>query len=715
MFFRSISTIAMLLLLTLPASGVNLYPLPDEALIKASAHFRDKDYRGALEAASSARKGGVRDFMIGMAASRLEQWEEAADCLSRAAEGFPLLADYALFNQARALDKLGKHAEALAPLRKVLKNYPESPVVRGAALLLGDTLYDSGDYKGALGAFGEFIEKYPAGTDSLSALHKSALCREQLADMTGAVSILRSIALNYPASAVAVKAGEDLERVGRKGASVAPFSPSELFHQGTILFDLGKYDQAVKTFNAARRQSTDLNDDFLTRLQFKTGQALFKSRHYKDAELAFNELLTKSLKKETSDDVRFWLARTDAKIGKDEEAFNTYLKLAESSPKSSLADDALLEAALIRKSQKKWDATLPLLQKSLLLYPDSNQTKYVIWEIAWGSYLSRDFKTAADYFLKLTGQESMREKALYWRGRSLIAAGDPKSAQGCFSDLMGEYPLGYYALTYKNEAGIKEPETTLPARNLADSLPVPTGFERIKALITLGFYDEASKELSGAKKQKLQQGIARLYLEMGNYNGAINLFRKERLRRYDKESTLLWGINYPLAFQEYVSQNAAANNLQESLLYSIIRAESTFSPTAHSPAGAVGLMQLMPATAAAIEKSRAAAFDANRLTRPELNIRYGAKHLRDLLALHNGNLVLVIASYNAGSGNVGRWQKKFGDLPREEFIENIPFGETREYVKKVLAGIEIYQRFYNLGNKAADKTAPSSPPKSPPV
>jgi len=708
MFFRSFSTIAMLLFLTLPASGINLYPLPDDALIKASAHFRDKEYQAAREAALLAPKGGVRDVMLGMAASKLEQWEDAAGCLSRAAEGFPLLADYALFNQARALNKLGKHAEALVPLRKVLKNYPESSLVRGAALLLGNALYDSGDYKGALSAFGEFIEKYPAGTDSLSALHKSALCREQLANMTGAVSILRSIALNYPASAVAGKAGEDLERVGRKGASVAPFSPSELLHQGTILFDLGKYDQAVKTFNAALRQSTGLSDDFLARLQFKTGQALFKSRHYKDAELAFNELLKKNLKKETSDDVRFWLARTNAKIGKDEEAFNTYLKLAESSPKSSLADDALLEAALIRKSQKKWDATLPLLQKSLHLYPDSNQSKNVIWEIAWGSYQTRDFKTAAEYFNKLANQESTREKALYWRGRSLLAAGDPKSAQGCFSELMSEYPLGYYALAYKNEADIKEAETTTPAKNPAELLPVPAGFERVKALIAMGFYDEACKELYGAKKQKLQQGIARLYLEMGNYNSAINLFRKERLRRYDKESALLWSINYPLAFQEYVAKNAAANNLQESLIYSIIRAESTFSPTALSPAGAVGLMQLMPATAAAIEKSGAAAFDTNRLTRPELNIRYGAKHLKDLLALHNGNLVLTIASYNAGSGNVGRWQKRFGDLPREEFIESIPFGETREYVKKVLAGIEIYQRFYNLPNRPENRTSSAS-------
>jgi soluble lytic murein transglycosylase len=713
MLFRLVSTITMLLLLTLPASGLNLYPLPDEALQKASARFRDKDYKGAREAALLAPNSAVRDFMLGMAATRLEQWQDAADYLARAADGFPLLADYSLYHQARALSKLGRYGESLALQQRALKNYPDSPLVRGAALLLGDTLFGSGDFKAALAAFDEFINKYPAGADSLAALHKSALCREQLGDSAGAVTVLRAIRQNYPASTVAVNARDDLERLARKGFIVAPFSPAEIFQQGTILFDLGKYEQALKTFNSVPQEAG--NDEFLTRLQFKTGQALYKARRYRDAEPVFRGLLTKNLKRETSDEVHIWLARTLAKNGKDEDAFTTYLKLAEASPKASLADNALLEAALIRKSQKKWDAALPLLQKSLLLYPNSNQLRSVIWEIAWGSYQSRNFKEAAEYFHKLTSHGSMREKALYWYGRSLLAAGDTNKAQEAFSSLISEFPLGYYALTYKKEADIKEVETSLPPKDLAESLAIPAGFERAKALITLGLHEEAVKELSAQKKHKQLQGIARLYLEMENYNGAINLFRQERLRTLENGTAVLWGINYPLAFREYVTKSAAANGLPESLVYSIIRAESTFSPTALSPAGAVGLMQLMPATAAAIDKGGSASFDSNRLTRPELNIRFGAKHLKDLLVLHNGNPVLVIASYNAGSGNVNRWKKNLGDLPRDEFIESIPFAETREYVKKVLAGIAIYERLYNLGEKAFGKTAPGSPPKSPPV
>jgi soluble lytic murein transglycosylase len=94
--------------------------------------------------------------------------------------------------------------------------------------------------------------------------------------------------------------------------------------------------------------------------------------------------------------------------------------------------------------------------------------------------------------------------------------------------------------------------------------------------------------------------------------------------------------------------------------------------------------------------------------------------LKDLLEFYDGDLVMAVAAYNAGSGNVGRWIKKFGKLPRDLFIENIPFPETREYVKNVLAGIEIYRRLYKLGASQDPNsliTVPSTkdaPPAQPP-
>jgi soluble lytic murein transglycosylase len=105
-------------------------------------------------------------------------------------------------------------------------------------------------------------------------------------------------------------------------------------------------------------------------------------------------------------------------------------------------------------------------------------------------------------------------------------------------------------------------------------------------------------------------------------------------------------------------------------------------------------MQLMPDTAAMVMHTTK--IDPVRLYDPELNIRLGSKHLRELLDKYNGNRIAVIASYNAGAHNVNRWLKTYAGLPDEDFIESIPFGETREYVKKGLATASLYQRLYGM-------------------
>jgi soluble lytic murein transglycosylase len=706
MLFRSLAVLFLIILFSISASGTPLFVLPDEALHRASAHLRDRDYRGAQGEALKANQSGIREFILGMAAIKLEQWQEATIRLGYAADNFPLLGDYALLNQATAFSRQDKHPEALASLSRMLKVYPESPINRAAIFLKGNELYDGGNYREALATFTDFIETYPQGADSLAALYRSALCREQQGNAAEAAVILRSITINYPASSLTPKATLDLERLAQKGIKVDPLSAAEVLRQAATLFDLGKYALAVKTLDSGLQKTTD--PEMTARLQFKKGQALFKSRQYREAEQLFAALAKTDPLKGMSWEIRFWLARTLAKNGREDDAVTNYLQLSETWPKAPLADDALLEAAQIRKSQKKNDEALQLLQRSLLLYPRSGLKKNLLWEIAWERYQARDYKAATEWFAKLTSVEGARDRALYWLGKAQTAAGDRTGADVSFSRLAAEFPLGYYALAHAKEAGVAGGETVLPPADLAESLPIPAGFERIKALITLGFYEEAQKELSGQKKTKNQQGLARLYLEMENYNAVVHLFKMEHLAKLDKDTALLWGLNYPLAFRNTVAKNAGDNHIPESLVYGIMRAESTYSPTALSPVGAVGLMQLMPATASAVARS---SVDRNSLTSPAVNIRFGTKHLKDLLACHNGDLVKVIAAYNAGSGNVGKWEKRLGEMPADQFIENIPFGETREYVKKVLAGMELYQRFYGLDRKLVEKKPAAVPPE----
>ena len=152
---------------------------------------------------------------------------------------------------------------------------------------------------------------------------------------------------------------------------------------------------------------------------------------------------------------------------------------------------------------------------------------------------------------------------------------------------------------------------------------------------------------------------------------------------------------YPTKYSEYVEKYSKENNLDKYLVYAVIKAESNFNPNVKSNADAIGLMQLMEETA--IERSNVidnqdiAAYD---LYNPETNIKLGTSYLAYLLNLYNGNTVLAITAYNAGLGNVKQWIKDGTIKSDGSDVENIPYKETENYVRKILRDYQMYLKIY---------------------
>jgi soluble lytic murein transglycosylase len=686
MFCRTIASLALFLSVTLPTSALCQTTTADNPLATAAARMKVKDFAGAREAALRSSSSGARAFMLGMSCVRLELWEEAAGQLAIAAASYPLLADYALYHQGVALAKLGRADQALPPLYKLLKQYPDSRLTRPAVLLYADTLAAGGYPREALESYGSFLERYPSGSDSLSALIGSALCREKLGETATAVTIYRGIWLFHPTSPLAERAQAELSRISALGVKVNPYSSSELLKRAGTLYDLGRFAQAAKTY--AELPLGGETPEFGSKVRFRTGQALYKAKRYQEAEQTLRGV-TSGRDAAQSNEANYWLAKSLDKNGKSDQAYELLLRLAQTPQGGSVAGEALLDAAYLKRYQQKWGEALQLFQGFLAGHPDPLKSGGVFWEAAWVSYQSRDYQGAAGYLKKLAANPELREKSLYWLGKSLNNAGDPKGALSAYASLADEYPFGYYALICNRWCDLGA--FPVPPRNLSEALPMPAGFEREKALISFGLFDEAARELTAGRKSRNPLGIARLFLEMDNFNGALHAVAKESPKRNDRESASIWGINYPLAYRDEVVKNAAATAIPESLIYAIMRTESNYSPSALSPVGAVGLMQIMPATAEAISRG-----DSARLTRPEINIRLGAKYLRDQMATYDRSIPLTAAAYNAGPNNVKRWQKNLAGLPQDEFIESIPYRETREYVKKVVSTMELYQRLYRF-------------------
>ncbi|WP_418792097.1 lytic transglycosylase domain-containing protein [Phosphitispora sp. TUW77] len=160
-------------------------------------------------------------------------------------------------------------------------------------------------------------------------------------------------------------------------------------------------------------------------------------------------------------------------------------------------------------------------------------------------------------------------------------------------------------------------------------------------------------------------------------------------------SKCFWRVFYPLPFKELIFSQAEKNNIDPYLVAAIIKTESNFVPTAESPMGAKGIMQIMPETGAwAAEKMKLREFKPDDLYDPEINIKIGAWYISDLTNEFKGNKMVVVAAYNGGRGNVREWLEQGIWTGEHAGVDQIPFTETREYVKKVLRNYSWYRYLY---------------------
>jgi soluble lytic murein transglycosylase-like protein len=213
---------------------------------------------------------------------------------------------------------------------------------------------------------------------------------------------------------------------------------------------------------------------------------------------------------------------------------------------------------------------------------------------------------------------------------------------------------------------------------------------------TLARGELAAIEREHPSDSAVLQYVFRAYQTIDAYAASVRLLRRlgdavelpaaERLR-----------LAYPLAFWDAVQRESQPTAVDPLLVESVMRQESLFDPEARSSANARGLMQLLPGTAERVATANGMHVDVAELTEPEINIALGVRYLRDLLSRFGGPLKGV-AAYNGGEAAVEKWQRQFGDLHADEFVESITYRETRDYVKRVMANYRQYVHLYGAGS-----------------
>ncbi|MDX2228548.1 MAG: transglycosylase SLT domain-containing protein [Leptolyngbyaceae cyanobacterium bins.349] len=381
------------------------------------------------------------------------------------------------------------------------------------------------------------------------------------------------------------------------------------------------------------------------------------------------------------------------------------------------AGEALLEKAKLLDQLNSKQAATQTRQLLLSQYGTSEAAAQLRWELAQERAEAGDIQAAWKWASPITKQNPDSEyapEAAFWVGKWASQLGKANEAKNAFEYVLKYYPESYYAWRSASMLGwnvgdfnsVREldPNVARPAARP----PIPVGSDTLKELYQLG-QDQDAWELWQVEFQNAMQptvdeqftdGVMRLGVG-DNLDGIFMVsYLSERENRSDRERYKAlkqqkgyWYALYPFPFMEQIESWSEERQLNPLLVTALIRQESRFMPGITSSAGAKGLMQVMPDTGAWIaEKIKLKEFN---LADPEDNIKLGTWYLDYTHSEYDGNSMLAVASYNAGPGAVGGWVAKKGVGDPDRFVENIPYDETRGYVKSVFANYWNYLRLYN--------------------
>lgn len=351
-------------------------------------------------------------------------------------------------------------------------------------------------------------------------------------------------------------------------------------------------------------------------------------------------------------------------------------------------DPRIAASALYSLGTSRYAEATPARAEFLRRFPSDSRASSLLWQDGWKAYMAGNYREAIDTWKRNTAADGLMTAAmLYWSAEALDATDRHLEAEALRLELHRRHSLTFYSFqAFGNDAFITD-ETPLPD-NLTPAPP--------SVLEQWGFVTHAQMNLAGKKDSASRMRHALLARFRGQESVAyssLHILTDTLIRASTTNcfSQILLEMEYPRPFRDTVEREAAANGIDPRLVWAVMKQESHFDPKARSWVGAAGLMQLMPKTAS-YQASKMKLSNYN-IFRPGDNITLGTAYFAGLLKRFK-KCERAIASYNGGPTNVSNWEKIRGTQPADMWTENIPFSETRNYVKKVYANYRVYCSLY---------------------
>ncbi len=675
----------------------------------------------ALARVSAAYPGtpasGLARLAAGLALLDAQKAKESLPYLVHPDIQRTLLSDHAILGLGRAQEALQQMDAAGQSYLAAAATEAAGPLVCTGLERAGEAFGKANEPQKAVEAFDRLATACPA--QAPKALQRIGEVQEARGERAAAAAAYDRLDLEFPLSVPAHDAAPRLLAL----ASLAPAaSPAEKaargLSKGLAFLEAGRNTDAVRAFRGIPTGALSEEESDLARV--RQARALVSLGRLAEAETA---LLPVKPTSPQAAEAAFQRARIKYRRGGSTEAFEQVAQQYAGTPS---AEEALLALANEYQKDARDDEALPYWRRLLAENPaDGKYVERACWRSAWADYRAGRYEAAAQALertARLRPPSAATPGFLYWAGRSRAALGQTDRARQLLEETVQRYRNLYHGLRARDvlarlpaAPAAAEPQVFAAADSPEPEPGVPEPqATRVRQLILIDRLDEAQAEL-----------LALPFSRRGQATIAWIDWRRERLRPAivamkrafpewiceagDRLPAEVWRILYPMRFDDTLRAKAAEEGLDPSLVAALILQESTFDADALSHAGARGLMQVIPATGRKLARDLRVPYRRAALHDPGTSLDFGTRYLRQISDRYEGQVERVLAGYNAGPHRVDAWTAARPGMSAEEFIESIPFSETRYYVMIVLANREAYRRLYALDKSPTVPPLPEGP------
>ena len=666
-------------------------------------------------------------YILGECFKKIEDWDRAIGIYKNLVKSDPLLTDYSLFFLAETYHLKRENHESIATFKEIIENFPQSLIISEANYQIAQNYRELNDLTSALIYYENILKdsqdnqlKANVLLDLSDIYWKEKKYFDSLNCLYEILDKSYKLKRNSEPEELLIRyfywIKENLKEIN------VPYPI--MMKCADILFKYRKYDLAENLYEEIINNFPDAKD--ITEVYYNRARALYYKKDYKEAINQCNEIISRFPTSDIITKVHYFLANSIFASGERYSAIEKYNKIITQYPESSYARESYLRLAECYFQLNEPEKGIFQWKQVIEKYPDSSQAMNAWWNL--GRYYTKNnnnsealeaYRLLSERFSK----SSLGDDALYWRGKTLQKMGLEEEARVIYEKLLREYPLSYYTerITKQrddlNFVGLisafeKEDFTNLEEFLLKYAKIEGKGqLSLLKAELfeEISFYKESIIELKETLNDYpgnifLLFKLSDVYKKNMDYYNSLNYseivfnYLVDNLQLDDLPFEL-WESLYPICFEDIIREYALKYEVDPLLVMAMIREESRFNSWNESVAGARGLMQIIFSTAEWIaQKINIIDFNDEMLFSPKVNINLGSWYIHYLKEKFSNDYILMISGYNAGPGITDQWLERYDQSDLDNFVENIPYAETREHIKKVMKSYQMYKKLAQVLN-----------------